>query len=172
MRDVLTGLNSAIAILRNAVDDPHTGWNATLPLPHTRGSGSSLTVPMFVTRTSASDWSIRGAAQSTIDTSQRSALTGVGGGFPGGGRGGGFPGGSFPSGIGGGFPGGGGGEIRRGGRSGSAGNSPISLIAQIEGRVHNGALARLSIVETRTVTLEGMPFTNTSGWIIEASSGP
>ncbi len=161
LRDILTGLNRAIAIVRNAVNDPRTGWNAVLPLANARGADTSITVPMFVMRASGNDWDMRGSAQSTIETSpQRTTQVGAGGGsgFPGGGRGGGYPGGSFP-----------GGDLRRSGRGSSGGNSPTSLIIRIEGRVHNGLLARLSIVETRAVTFDAMPFTNTNGWTIEAT---
>jgi uncharacterized membrane protein YgcG len=164
LQEVLAGLNRAIAVVRNAVNDPRSSWNATLPLTNTHGAETSLTVPMYVVRSSGPDWDIRGAAQLTIETApQRSAQTGTGGGsgFPGGGRGNGFPGGSFP----------GGGDLRRGSRGTSGGNSPATVYLRIEGRVHNGLLSRLSIVETRAITLDAMPFTNTSGWTIEASSG-
>ncbi len=153
LRDVLAGLNRTIAILRNAVDDPHTGWNATLPMANARGADTPTTVPMFVTRTNGSDWDIRGAAQLTIENAQQ---RGAQAGFPGGGRGGGFPGG-------GGFP--------RGNRGSATGNSPITVLVRIEGHIHNAVLSRISIVETRAVTLDATPFTNTSGWIIETSSG-
>jgi uncharacterized membrane protein YgcG len=158
LRDVLTGLNSAIAIARNAVTDPRTGWNATLPLANTRGPDASLTVPISVFKASGNDWDLRGIAQSTIDSAPlRSTQGGPGGGsgFPGGSRGGGFPGG-------GGFP--------RSNRGGAAGNSQISVLVRVEGRIHNGVLSRVSIVETRAVTVDATPFTNTSGWTIEATS--
>lgn len=155
LRDILAGLNRAIAIVRNAGSDPASGWNAAVTLSNGRGSDTSLTVPITVMKTGTNDWDMRGLAQSALGQSQESgnqSNPNRGGGFPGGGRGGGFPG-NFP----------------RGGRSG--GSPPMTVLVLINGHVHNGALSRLTITETRSVTVESMPFTNTNGWIIETSNG-
>jgi hypothetical protein len=159
--EVLTALNRAIAIARNANADPRTGWDATLTLTGTRGANASVTVPMHVANTKGNDFDVDGLAQSALGPQENGgqAAPEGGGSFPGGRRRGGFPGGDFPN----------SGSFPRGNRGNGTRSTPISLTVRIDGHVRNGLLNHLAVVETRTVTIDDVPFTNTRSWIIEAT---
>jgi len=196
LSDVVAGLNRLIALFAGEDTIPHDGWSATLPLADARGA-TSVIVPLTVASANGTELQVQGTGEVTLPPpsgeGNRSrggrrggfhgggGFPGGGGGFPGGG-GGGFPGGGQSRGSGGGEPGGdpgggdpgggspGGGDAGGGGQpGGSSGRQPPTIAVTIDGQVHRGTLTKLSIRETRSVTIGTLPYTNVSGWTIEAS---
>lgn len=193
--DVVGGLNQLIALFAGEDTIPHDGWSATLPLADARGA-NSVVVPVSVASANGTDFQVQGTGEVTLQPpsgeGNRSrggrrggfrgggGFPGGGGGFPGGG-GGGFPGGGQSRGAGGGEsggdPGGGdpggpdtaAGDPGGGGEAaGAGGRQPPTIAVSIDGQVRHGAVAKLSIQETRSVTIGALPYTNVSGWTIEA----
>jgi hypothetical protein len=46
---------------------------------------------------------------------------------------------------------------------------PFSVAVSVSGQVRRGALAKVTLDETRTVSVDALPFVNQSGWTIEAT---
>jgi hypothetical protein len=173
LTDVVGGLNRLIALFAGENGIPRDGWSATLPLAGARGA-SSVIVPVTVEAANETDVRLQGTGEVTLTPQTPGGSRGRGG------RHGGFRGGGFPGGGGGGFPGGGqsrgsGGEDPGAGGSGdgepsgAGGRQPPTVAVSIDGLVRHGALAKLSILETRSVTIDALPYTNVSGWTIEAA---
>jgi hypothetical protein len=70
----------------------------------------------------------------------------------------------------GGFPGGGHHARGEQGPSGepSARNATVTMNVHIDGHSSAGRISRISIAETRSITLAGLPYTNQSSWQISA----
>lgn len=162
----------ALGSAQRAVDGARDAgaWTAQLAL---RGASPNapLTVAVPLKATPASDdgFDLAGSARMTVAPqaasdggengeggSARRRRGGFGGGFPG--AGGGFPGAGS-----GGFPTGGG---ERPGRAGPQ----VTVVVRIDGHVSHGGLRRITIGETRAITLDGTPFVNASTTSIDISS--
>jgi hypothetical protein len=170
---VVDGLNRAIALFAGETSLSPDGWTPTLPVSGAHGSSGTATVPLTVQTANGTDASFRGSGDLTVQPQSESG----GGRRGGGGRHGGFRGGfGFPGGGGGGGggdrggagDGGGGGGGEPGGAGGPMGRGRLNVAVSVDGSVRHGSIAKLSIVETRSVTIDDLPYRNVSGWTIEA----
>ena len=158
--DVVNGLNRATELFAGENGAPRDGWSATLALPETHGASVPVVVPVEVANANGGDFDLRGDGQ------YAPAQPAGNGGMRRGGRRGGLRGGF------GGPPGGGGGaagEDQEQPQGAEGPHLPFSVAVSVTGQVRHGALSKLSIAETRTVTVESLPFVNLSDWSIEAA---
>lgn len=169
VRDLVQFLDLALAAV-NAGNGETSGWQATLGIPAARGT-TQVVVPLRATHVSGPDFDIEGTGESAAGGSSgpSSRPARGGGAFPGGVPGGGaYPGGGFPNGgasgraRGGGQPQGGG--SAGGGSAGGGGG--VTLDLRVNGHVNGSRVTQLALVETRAVTVDGMPFTNVSSWTL------
>jgi hypothetical protein len=148
-------------------------WSASIPLGAADAVGPTP-APVSVqiqTSGSSTDYDLAGSVQTQASAAEGSAGQSDGGdsgsgfprggGFPGGGRGGGGFGGHHYGGSAGRHDQGGGGE-EGGGRL-----PPITVTLVITGHVAAGALAHLSMTQTRTLMLGTTAYTNVSSWTVE-----
>lgn len=171
LTDVLTGLNLAIAAAREGDGVGHDPWPATLLLGSSGAASAQLMLAPTNLVGSSYDFSGGGQALAQAQPSpQQSSASGPTrrrggyGGVPGGSYGGGgFPGAG--NGAGGGYPGG---AARQ--RPPASGGSGAGMTAffHVDGHANADRLARITITETRTVTIENQPFTNVGSWTISA----
>jgi uncharacterized membrane protein YgcG len=151
---LVQGLNAALAATRNADPATHGAWAATLPLA---GPGTATaTVSIVPATVTAGGFDFTGDGQTTAAAaSPPSDRGGSGGGmrFPGGGGGGGFGGGGF-------------GRSRRGGGDGGPGGPAQTVSMHVEGHYSGLHLDRVTIVQTRSILVGGMPFVNTESWVL------
>jgi uncharacterized membrane protein YgcG len=174
--DTVAGLNGLNEVFEGeSAALPREGWNATLRLPDARGASATLVVPISVSTTAAGDADVHGVGQLSVEAQPSNGEGTASGesGRHGGHRRSGFPGGGFP---GGGSPGGaeqprGNGDEGQaaGGEYRGAGRQPLGIAVTVDGRIRHGAIAKLSILETRSISLEAEPYVNVSGWTIEAA---
>jgi len=154
---LLEGLNLALATTRNADPAGHGAWAASVPLagPGTATAMVSV-VPAAVT---PAGFDFSGDGQSTVSPPTPS---------PGGRDGGGgmqFPGGG--GGRGGGGYGGFGGRSRRGGGEGGGPGGPAQDVGvHVEGHYSGAHLDRVTVAQTRSIIVAGMPFVNIASWTL------
>jgi hypothetical protein len=153
--DVVNGLNRLGEVFAGQSELPHDGWSPALRLPDARGAGS-VAIPLEVEHASASGFELHGAGETALappaapPTTARAVPRRRG--FRGGA---GFPGSDSPLSP---FP-----------TPTPAGSSraPVTVTVSLDGRVRNGAIEKLAIVETRSVTVDGLPYVNVGGWTFE-----
>jgi hypothetical protein len=169
--DVVAGLNQFNALVANSNGSPKNGWTAQLALPDVRGVSQSILVPVEVTSAGSADFDLHGAGQLLVQAQNNN---GAGGGH----RGGFHGGGGFPGGGGGGRggPGGGAGGDGGGGESGGNGAPPMpqgrpgfAVAVSVDGRIRHGSVNKLAIVETRSISIDAVPYVNVSGWTLDAA---
>jgi hypothetical protein len=168
VRDLVAFLDLAVAALR--ASNSVTGWEATLEVPAARGT-TEVDVPIRASHASGVEFDIEGEGESDVAaTSGPARGARVGGGFPGSPPGGGFPPGSYPGNA---YPGGGSPRARGGAQPGSNAGSAgrpssggMTLDVAVNGHVSAGRVMKLSVVATRALTVDGLPFTNVSDWSI------
>jgi hypothetical protein len=186
---LLYGLNLALALTGGIDPSGRTSWSATLALGPAAGSGNAdLSVAPTTTTANDFDFSGEAAVQATAAAaapqrasagSEQGGPGGPAGGMPGaggvggpggyGGHGGGGYGGSGggPGGYGGngvGGPGGGFSESQPRGRRPAG--PPVTVDVKVDGHVAGGRVSRVTVTQTRTVTLGDVPYTNTSSWAL------
>jgi hypothetical protein len=181
--EVVGALNAMSQVFASLLGPPRDGWTASLALSDLRSANANVLVPIVVANANPTDFDLHGAGELLVQPpqSQNGGSRGGGhhGGFHGGFGGGGFPGGGggYP-GSGGGGPGGGSSGGDSAGSDGPPGGAPgggfpggpgrqLNVAVAVDGRVRHGALNKLSIFETRSITLDSMPFVNVSGWTLE-----
>jgi hypothetical protein len=164
LTDVLFALNLALVATREG--DPSGGgsWDANLPVtatPH----GPTAQLLMQPGRLAGSDFDFGGIGQTTLPISQaRRSPIGISGGFPGGG-------GAFPGG--GGVPGG-----RPRNRDADGDQPPvnppggIAVTLRVDGHAAGGRVQRVAIVQTRVITVGGVPYVNAGSWSIVTADAP
>jgi hypothetical protein len=168
--DVVEALNRSTELITGGNGARRDGWNASLTLPDVHGTGSPVVVPVVVANATGSDFDFHGVGQFMVQppTQQNSGGPQRGGFRHGGFRGGGFPGGNSGGGA---QSAGDSGEGAGGGRD--AGSLPsreeLSIAVSVDGRVRHGTVSKILIVETRSISVEALPYTNVSSWTIEAS---
>jgi hypothetical protein len=153
---LLQGVNFALAATRNADPSAHGAWAASLPLAPP-GTATAM-VSILPAALTPGGFDFTGDGQTTVAPASPSPDRG-------GGSGGGM---RFPGG-GGGYGGFGGGRSRRGGggeegcpRGGSAQNVSV----HVEGHYSGTHLDRVTIAQTRSILVGGMPFVNTGSWVL------
>ena len=157
--DVVNGLNRVTELFAGENGAPRDGWSATLALPEAHGASAPVVVPVEVANANGGDFDLRGDGQYAPAQPASNA------GMRRGGRHGGLRGGF------GGPPGGGGsaGEGPDQAQGPEGPRLPFSVAVSVTGQVRHGAVSKVSIGETRTVTVESLPFVNLSDWSIEAT---
>jgi len=151
--DVVGGLNRLNEIFAGQNGAPRDGWPATLALPEMHGATASVPLQFSVANESGADYDFRAdgeyapAQPAQSETPQRGRRGGIRGGF--GGRSEGEP----PS----------------DGGFGSPVHLPFGVVLSVDGQVRRGQLRSVTIAETRTVTVDSLPFTNVGSWRIEAT---
>jgi len=153
---LLAGLNDALAATRSADPASHGAWAASLNL--TPPGSAPAMVSIIPATTTSGGLDFTGDGQTTVAPPSPAPNRG-------GGR---FGGGGFPGG-GGGFPGGGGGggfgRSRRGGdEGGGPGGGSQTVSIHIDGHYSGTHLDRITIAQTRSIIVAGMPFVNTGSW--------
>jgi hypothetical protein len=154
--DLLQGLNFALAATRNADPATHGAWAASLPLAPPGTATAMVSIVPAAATPGGFDFTGDGQTTAAPPTPAPDRGGGSGGGmrFPGGGGGGGF---------GGGF----GGRSRRGGGGeGGLGGPAQSVSVHVEGHYSGTHLDRVTIAQTRSIVVAGMPFVNTGSWVL------
>ncbi len=156
LSDLVAMLNRMNALLANGSGPPPGGWNASLVVPEIAGANAPVIVPIAVSNVSGGDFDLHGIGELSVQAPS-------GGGAPPNGGGGGQRG----------FHGGGG---YRGMGDGAQESprpeyqrQPLTVAIVADGKVRRGAVARLSLVETRGVTIGTLPYVNVSSWTLEAA---
>jgi len=160
LSDLVAALNRMSALLANGSGPPPGGWNASLVVSEVPGANAPVIVPVAVSNLSGGDFDLHGIGELSVQAPS-------GGGGP--------PSGGGGNQHGGGFHGGGGGGGYRGMGDGAQASprpeyqrQPFTVAIGVDGKVRHGAIARLSLVETRGVTIDALPFVNVSSWTLEA----
>lgn len=175
--DLLYALNLAVDATREGDPTASGTWLAVVP---TAPAPNATTAPVVLVpgAVAKNAFDFSGTVQTSAlpavpQRRERPSLGGGGFGGAGGPGGGGGAGGSFPGG-GGGFPGGG---SRRhcgddtgppDGDNEPRASGPIALTIHIDGHATNGQASRITITETRVLTLANMPYVNVGSWTITA----
>ena len=159
-------MNRLTELFAGATNAPNDNWTATLSLPEAHGASAPISLPVVVSNVTAAGYQIHGEAEFVsskppADTGTRRRGGGRRGGMPGGGQGGGMPGGGRERDDG---PG----DAPSGGPGEPSVRLPYAVDLSVSGEVRRGMMGAVSLMETRTVVLEAQPFTNVSGWKIEA----
>jgi len=152
---LLQGVNFALAATRNADPSAHGAWAASLVIapPGTATAMVSI-VPATAT---PGGFDFTGDGETTVAATPPSSDERGGG--PGGGM-------RFPGG-GGGMGGGGFGRSRRGGGGeGGPGGAPQNVSLHVDGHYSGTHLDRVTIAQTRSILVAGMPFVNTATWVL------
>lgn len=174
LADLLYGLGLANAATQGGDPTAHATWTAELPTSAAAGAPDADVVlgPAGTAAGGDFDFGGSGVGAAAAPPRRNVAISGPGGsgGFPGGGGvGGSFPGGG---GGGGGFPG----RSRRGGGDDEGGTAPgapparssggMAVAFHVDGHASNGRAVRITITQTRIVTVENLPFVNVGSWTI------
>jgi hypothetical protein len=156
--DLLAGLNLALLATRLADASGHAAWATNIPVSQSANAASAL-VTILPTNVAGRDFDFTGDGQAT-DTPPAERRGGGGLGFPGGGSG-------FPGGGGGGYP-----HRSRGGEGGRGAESgaPTLVNVHIEGHVSRAHVERITIAETRSITVGNLPFVNVGSWAISTAN--
>ncbi len=142
--DVVDGLNRLTQLFAGRSAAPHDGWSAAVRVPGVRGASATVVVPIVVENATATGFELHGVGQSTVQAQRNDGSAPPRGyGRPGAFRGPAPAPASSPSG-------------------------PLSLTVAVDGLVRHGAVSRISIVDTRSISLDALPYVNVSGWTIEA----
>jgi len=151
---LLEGLNLALATTRNADPAGRGAWAATVPLaPPGNATTMVSVVPAALT---PAGFDFTGDGQGTV--APPSPPPGGGGGPSGGMR---FPGGGGYGGF--------GGRSRRGGGGGEGGppgGMTQEVSVHVEGHYAGAHLDRVTVAQTRSIIVAGMPFVNTASWAL------
>jgi hypothetical protein len=162
--DVVNGLNRVVEIFAGEPSIPRDGWSPILHLPDLRGANASVAVPVAAVNAGPGGFDLHGVGQFTVEapasqspanpasSAQRTfnRRRGFRGGpaFPG-------PGTIDP--------------VAEGGAPAGATHPPLTVAVAVDGSVRRAAIRKISILETRSVTVDDVPYVNVSGWTIEAS---
>jgi len=160
--DVVNGLNRLVELFAGERSIPRDGWSPILHLPDLHGANSSVAVPVAAINAGAAGFDLHGVGQFTVEASaaQSPAATPARTfnrrrGFRGGPA---FPGTGATAGTAG---------------EGSAPAGPthpsVTVAVAVDGSVRRTAVRKISILETRSVTVDDVPYVNVSGWTIEVS---
>jgi hypothetical protein len=158
LADVIAGLNAATELLAGKTAEAHGSWSATASVAGTHGSSTTVTVPIAMENVSGGNFEFHGVGQTLVQSpapSQMSAqfgtqtnpqqILGRHGGLRG--RG---PVPQQPTAVG-------------------APQQSFTVVLSVDGRVRHGNLSDITIVETRSLTVDGLPYVNVSGWTIAAA---
>jgi hypothetical protein len=170
--DVVNGLNRLVELFAGERSIPRDGWSPILHLPDLHGANSSVAVPVAAVNAGSTGFDLHGVGQFTVEApaAQSPAVTPQRAinrrrGY----RGGPAVSGAFP-GAGGAFPGTGATLGTAGeGSPPAAGHPSVTVAVAVDGSVRRAAVRRISILETRSVTVDDAPYVNVSGWTIEGS---
>ncbi len=156
--DVVNGLNRLIELFAGQREISHDGWSPILRLPDLHGANSSVAVPIAAVNASAAGFDLHGVGEVTVQppasgspavTPQRSfnRRRGYRGGVP------------FPSVV----------EPASEGAPPAASRQTVTVAVAVDGSVRHAAVRKVSIVETRSITVDDVPYVSVSGWTIEAA---
>jgi len=168
--DVVNGLNRLVELFAGERSIPHDGWSPILHLPDLHGANSSVAVPVAAVNAGSGGFDLHGVGQFTVEApaSQSPAVSpqrtfnrrrgyrggpAASGAFPGA-----FPGAGTSAGISG-----------EGSAPAAASHPPLTVAVAVDGSVRRAAVHKISILETRSVTVDDVPYVNVSGWTIEGS---
>jgi hypothetical protein len=168
LREVIAGLNVAIAATRGADASAHATWDANISVASGPGAGVAA-ITFTPTNVAGNDFDFEGTGDAKNSTPPERRSSASGGGFPsggGGGRGGGA--------------GGRGGRGGGGGQQGSSGSDTarsapesrgdgVSTAVHIAGHASSGRVTQIVITQTRSATVANMPFLNVGSWSITVS---
>lgn len=146
LNDLVAGLNRMSVLLANESVGTRDGWSASVFLPEIPGANAPAIVPIVIANANAAGFDFHGAGEVLVQAQAQ------GGGGSQGGRGGH-----------GGFHGGYGGSS---GTEGS-GRQAFTIALSVNGDVRHGAIDKLSLTETRAITVDTLPYVNVSAWILE-----
>jgi hypothetical protein len=158
--DVLSGLNRASEFLAGKSGATHDGWSTTVRLTDVRGANASVVVPVFLENVAGTSFEFHGVGQATVEPPvSPAAMSGAA--APGNygirRRRATFPGANPAS------------EPAPGSIAGPTSGQAITVTLSVDGRVRKGSLSEITIVETRSVTIDSLPYVNVSGWTIAAT---
>ena len=152
LNDLIAGLNRMSVLLANESVGTRDGWSASVFLPEIPGANAPVIVPVVIANANAAGFDLHGAGEMLVQAQGPS-----GGGSQGGSGGhGGFHGGY------GGRGGGGGGGTE------GPGHQAFTIALSVNGDVRRGAIDKLSMIETRAITVDSLPYVNVSGWTLES----
>ncbi len=152
LNDLIAGLNRISLLLANESGGTRDGWSASLLLPEIPGANVPVIVPVVIANSNAAGFDLHGAGEMLVQA-QAQPPSGEGSQGGHGGHGG------FHGGYGGGGGGGGGRE--------DPGRQGFTVALSVNGDVRHGAIDKLSMMETRAITVNTLPYVNVSGWTIE-----
>jgi hypothetical protein len=147
LNDLVAALNRMSVLLANESVGTRDGWSASVFLPEIPGANAPAIVPLVIANANPAGFDFHGAGEVLVQSQAQ------GGGASQGGHGG---HGGFHGGYGG----------RDSGTEGS-GRQAFTIALSVNGDVRHGAIDKLSLIETRAITVEGLPYVNVSGWTIE-----
>jgi len=160
--DVVNGLNRLVEVFAGERSIPRDGWSPILHLPDLHGANSSVAVPVAPANSSSAGFDLHGVGQFTVQppASQSPAVASPRTfnrrrGFRGGPA---FPGAATTETAGEGAP-----------PVATATHPALTVAVAVDGSVRRAAVRKISILETRSVTVDDVPYVNVSGWTIEAS---
>jgi hypothetical protein len=152
LNDLIAALNRMSVLLANESVGTRDGWSASVFLPEIPGANAPVIVPVVIANANAAGFDLHGAGEMLVQAQGPS-----GGGSQGGSGGhGGFHGGY------GGRGGGGAGGIE------GAGRQAFTIALSVNGDVRRGAIDKLSMIETRAITVDSLPYVNVSSWTLES----
>jgi hypothetical protein len=156
LRDVMAGLNRLTGLFSGESRIPHDGWSASFRLTDVAGANSPVMIPIEVENANAADFEIHGVGQVTVQAPSQQAEAGPPRPFGGRFRPPGAFGGALPNAV--------------GGADGTAASArqSVSVAVSVDGRIHHGTISKMSIVETRSITVDAQPYVNVSGWTFES----
>jgi hypothetical protein len=155
--DVIDGFNRVAEVFAGQSSIPRDGWSPTLRLPDLHGANSTVSIPVAVENANGFGFDLHGVGEITVQPQQAAAASAVarsvgrrrGGGFRGAG---GFPGGGAPAPL----P----------DALATPAHAPVTVAVSLDGRIRHGLL-KLAITETRSVTVDGVPYVSVSGWTVQ-----
>jgi uncharacterized membrane protein YgcG len=146
LNDLIAGLNRMSVLLANESGGTRDGWSASLLLPEIPGANVPLIVPVVIANANAVGFDLHGAGELLVQAQASSGGDSQGGHSGHGGFHGGYGGG--------------------GGREGP-GRQAFTVALSVNGDVRHGAIDKLSMIETRAITVDTLPYVNVSGWTVE-----
>jgi hypothetical protein len=160
LTDVVNGLNRLVELFAGQRSIPRDGWSPILRLPDLHGANSSVAVPIAAVNASSAGFDLHGVGEFTVQppATQGAAATPQRNlnrrrGYRGGGM-------SFPGAV---------DPVGEGAAPAAAPRQTVTVAVAVDGSVRQAAVRKVSILETRSITVDEIPYVSVSGWTIEAA---
>jgi hypothetical protein len=155
LNDALFAFDAALVAMKDATGAAHDSWAAYVPVSPAKGAQVAA-ITFVPANVAGSELDFYGTGQAVAATGAASVATASASPEPerrgGGRRGGGFGGGGYRG--------------RPGGDEAAAGPGAVSTSLHVEGHISAKRVTRIAMTETRTVTVQNLPFVNVSSWSI------